>query len=86
MTGFLLEDRDSILEGGTDFFLAITFRLPLGPTEPLSKWIPAILLPWVKQPDLEANHSPAANMEMKNAWCMEICFQSFIRFHGRLVA
>jgi hypothetical protein len=51
---------------GTEvLLLAIPSRRTLGPIEPLFQ-----LASWVKQPGLEAGHSPPSDIEFKNAWNM----------------
>jgi hypothetical protein len=45
------------------FFYATASRLALGPTQP-----PLQLVPGVKRPGREADHSPPSNTAVKNAW------------------
>jgi hypothetical protein len=42
--------------------------LPMGTSQPPIQWVPGALSLGVKQPVREADHTPAASAEVKNAW------------------
>jgi len=46
----------------------MTPRTALGSTQSPIQWVPAALSPEVKRSVREADHSPPANAEVKNAW------------------
>jgi hypothetical protein len=43
-------------------------RSALRPTQPPIQWVPRVLSLGIKRPGREADHSPASNAEVKNAW------------------
>jgi hypothetical protein len=50
-------------------FLFSTMSRPVqGPTQPLVQWVPGALSPGVKQPGLEADHSPPTSAGVKKTW------------------
>jgi hypothetical protein len=52
-----------------DIFLLSTLSRPvLGSTQPPIQWVPGALSPGIKQPGLEADHSPPTIAEIKNMW------------------
>jgi hypothetical protein len=50
-----------------DFALLRNVRTGCGPTRPPTDWIPKIL-PGVKLPESEVNHSSPANVKVRNRW------------------
>jgi hypothetical protein len=38
------------------------------PTQPPTQWVLAVLIPGVKRPGREADHSPPSRVEVKNVW------------------
>jgi len=51
------------------FFLFTTaFRPALGPTQPPIQWTQEALIPGVKRPGREADHSHPYNAEVKPSW------------------
>jgi hypothetical protein len=52
--------------GARDFCLSTASRPALGPIQPLIQWVLGALLPGVKQPGHEADHSPPYNAAVKN--------------------
>jgi hypothetical protein len=48
------------------FLSTVTFRLAMGPTQPLILWASGIVSPRAKQPGCEADHSPQSNVKVKN--------------------
>jgi hypothetical protein len=50
------------------FRLSMLSRPLLGPTEPPVQWVLGALPPGVKQPGLEADHSPPTSAKVKNTW------------------
>jgi hypothetical protein len=58
----------SSLGRGWKFLFTTTSRLPLGRTQTPIQWVTVSLSLGVKQPKREAEHSPASNAEVKNAW------------------
>jgi len=61
---------DRILHSGAGIFLlcTTTSRSALGPTQPPVQWVLRALLPGVKWPGHEADHTPPSNSTVKNAW------------------
>jgi len=54
---------------GLGIFLFTTVSRPaLGPTHPPIQWVLKGSFPGVRQPDLEADHSPPSSAAVKNAW------------------
>jgi hypothetical protein len=54
------------------FLFTSVFRPALGPTQPLIQWVTGALSLGVKRPGREADHSPPASAEVKNAWSYKI--------------
>jgi hypothetical protein len=57
--------RSSSASGENFFHFPISFRPALGPTQSPIQWVPGALSPGVKQPGLEADHSPPSSAEVK---------------------
>jgi hypothetical protein len=53
---------------GKIFLLSTSSTSVLGPTQPPIRWVPGALPPEVKRPGRKADHSPPANVEVKNTW------------------
>jgi hypothetical protein len=69
-----LDDRISN-PGGLGIFLFDTVSRPaLGPTQPPIQWISEALSLGIKRPELEFDHSPRSNAEVKE--CVELYFHS----------
>jgi len=43
-------------------------RLPVGPTQLPTQWVPGYLFLGIKQLGHEADHSPPSSVKVKNAW------------------
>jgi hypothetical protein len=69
--GYVLDDRGSRVRfpAGAGIFLFTTAsRTALEPNQPPIQWVPGALSLVVKRPGREADHSPPASAEDKNAW------------------
>jgi len=56
-----------VLAGAGNFSLHhCTSRPDLGPTQPLSQWVPGALALGVKRPGPEADHSPPSSAKVKD--------------------
>ena len=67
-TGLLTGEPGDRLPVETKMFLVSeTFRPPLGPTQPSTKWVPW-LFPELKRPGLEVKHSLPYSVEDENEW------------------
>jgi hypothetical protein len=62
------------------FLFTTASRMALGLTQPPIQWLPGALSLEVRQPGLEADHSPPFNAEVKE--CMELYLHSPICLHG----
>jgi hypothetical protein len=49
-----------------DFLFYAVSRSALGSNQPPTQWVRGAILPGVKRPRREANHSPPSNAEVKN--------------------
>jgi hypothetical protein len=70
-TGYGLDgraDSSSSPGGGKSLLLSTLSRPVLGPTQLPIQWLPGDLLPWVKRPGREADHSPPTSADVKNKW------------------
>jgi hypothetical protein len=56
------------------FLYTIASRPALGPTQPLTQWVPGSLSLGVKRPEREADHSSPSSAEVKV--CVELYFHS----------
>jgi hypothetical protein len=59
------ENRDSIPSKGRDFSLSDVSRLPLGPNQHTTQWVPIPLSPGVKRPWREADHCPPLSVRLQ---------------------
>jgi hypothetical protein len=50
------------------FLFATASRLALQPTRPPIHCVPETLIPGLKRPGREADHTPPSSAEVKNAW------------------
>jgi hypothetical protein len=50
------------------FFLFKSCRPVLEATQPLIQWVTRAILPGVKRPDCESDHSPQTSAKVKNTW------------------
>jgi hypothetical protein len=72
MSGYLsrysdgLDGQGSIPGRGKIFLLSIASTLALGFTQPPIRWVQLAISQGVKRPELEADHSPPGNAEVKN--------------------
>jgi hypothetical protein len=69
VTGYRLDEggvRVQVLVGS--IILSTSSRPILGPTQPPIQWALGALLPDVKQPGREADHSPPTSAEVKKTW------------------
>jgi hypothetical protein len=54
-------------EGIFHFTIAVS-KPALGPTQPLTQWVPGALSTGLKRPGRETYHSPPSSTEIKKAW------------------
>jgi hypothetical protein len=54
--------------GGKNFYISVSSRLALEPTQSPIQWLPEALSPGVKRPGLEAEHLSPASAEVKKMW------------------
>jgi hypothetical protein len=59
---------------GIFFFFTTASRTALGPTQPLTQWVPGALSLGVERPRREADRSPSSSAEVKE--CVELYFHS----------
>jgi hypothetical protein len=59
-----IPDRDN----DDRFLLSTASRPTLGPTQPLTQWVPGVLTTGAKQPGRQADHSLKSSIEVKNTW------------------
>jgi hypothetical protein len=75
LTDFGLKDSGSAQAGASILTFSAMSRPIQRPTQPPMQWIPRMLSPSLRRPELEAGHSPTYNAEIMNVqvfmvWCL----------------
>jgi len=74
----------SIPSRGNDriFLFAIASRPTLEPTHPPIQWVSGAIIPGIKQPVHEADHSPPSSAELKSEWNYNLHSPNMSSWHG----